>query len=278
MSNTLNHANDTYMPSDMADMSLMDFDYPEYQEFNFDELTAPEPAIAPNDLANMLLMDFGYPEDQELNLNVAGPAEPELPRVEPIASDARLVAPTLENLAHFARPTLGNQCIECTQSFSTKTALDLHGSQLGHSPFACTCGGRFSRSDVLARHLKSKEVGQPRYPCPFCNRHQGETAFRRRDHLTQHLVQYHKHDPASNIQAPLTGSASVPTCPHLECFPSQWSFTTNASYYRHMRSVHNETPFECTVPNCDRVGAKGYFREKDLYNHCRSKHADARLQ
>lgn len=90
MSSTLNHANDTYMPSDMADMSLMDFDYPEYQEFNFDELTAPEPAIAPNDLANMLLMDFGYPEDQEHNLNVAGPAEPrpaepELPRVEPIA-------------------------------------------------------------------------------------------------------------------------------------------------------------------------------------------------
>lgn len=179
---------------------------------------------------------------------------------------------------HFARPTHGHQCIECTQSFSTKTALDLHGSQLGHSPYACTCSGRFSRSDVLARHVKSKEVGQPQYPCHFCNRHQGETAFRRRDHLTQHLVQYHKHDPASNIQAPPSGFASVPTCPHLECFPSQWSFTTNAGYYRHMRSVHKETPFECTVPNCDRVGAKGYFREKDLSNHCRSKHADARLQ
>ncbi|KAH8663291.1 hypothetical protein BGZ61DRAFT_522982 [Ilyonectria robusta] len=261
MSSTLNHANDTYMPSDMADMSLMDFDYPEYQEFNFDELTAPEPAIAPNDLANMLLMDFGYPEDQELNLNVAGPAEP-------VASARQ----------HLARPILGHQCIECKESFSTKTALDLHGSQLGHSPFACTCGGRFSRSDVLARHVKSKEVGQPQYPCHFCNRHQGEAAFRRRDHLTQHLVQYHKHDLASNIQAPPSGFASVPTCPHLECFPSQWSFTTNAGYYRHMRSVHQETPFECTVPNCDRVGAKGYFREKDLSNHCRSKHADTELQ
>lgn len=98
------------MPGDMADMSLMDFDYPQDQEFTFNEPTVPEPVkhepvitmsngvnyyvndeYMSNGLANVSLMDFGYPEDQELNQNdlaglvEPGPAEPELPRVEPIA-------------------------------------------------------------------------------------------------------------------------------------------------------------------------------------------------
>lgn len=104
MPNTFNHANDTYMPGDLADSRDLSATYSPYQELTLNEPTVPEPAMAipndvnyyvndaymPNDLANVSLMDFGYPEDQELNLNVAGPAEPrpaetELPRVEPIA-------------------------------------------------------------------------------------------------------------------------------------------------------------------------------------------------
>jgi len=42
-----------------------------------------------------------------------------------------------------------------------------------------------------------------------------------------------------------------------------------------MREEHNECAFPCDVERCDRVGRRGYFREKDMIKHRREAHPDA---
>jgi hypothetical protein len=83
---------------------------------------------------------------------------------------------------------------------------------------------------------------------------------------------------------------SFPVCPHLDCpqhrdglfkeLPhriqaEQKPFESQSVYTKHMREVHNECTFPCDVPGCDRVGRRGYFREKDLLKHRRDQHPDA---
>ncbi|KAI0600659.1 hypothetical protein F4775DRAFT_598739 [Biscogniauxia sp. FL1348] len=75
-------------------------------------------------------------------------------------------------------------------SFGASEGLEERASSLQYD---CICGAKFTRPDALRRHItcKSKSItGQ--YPCRFCNRHQGDKAFRRRDYLDQHLKVYHK--------------------------------------------------------------------------------------
>ncbi|KAI1635971.1 hypothetical protein F4809DRAFT_641955 [Biscogniauxia mediterranea] len=87
--------------------------------------------------------------------------------------------------AHLHGPlALRSVPLDASQGLEGRTA------SAGHD---CVCGVRFTRSDALQRHItcKSKSV-TPQYPCRFCNRHQGDKAFLRRDHLAQHLKIYHK--------------------------------------------------------------------------------------
>lgn len=181
----------------------------------------------------------------------------------------------------------GHVCIECGSVKKTKSDLDFHGTTQRHSPFACTCGRRFSRSDVLTRHLKTKNNTQPQHPCPYCKRHRGKSAFHRRDHLKQHIVEYHKFDNEESPKdpwMPFVGVCVEPTCPDYEdisfyClgYPEQRKknpFLKHSEYNKHMRDVHSITPFPCAASGCDRVGAKGYLREKDLVKHHRSMHPD----
>ncbi|KAH6996991.1 hypothetical protein EDB80DRAFT_138629 [Ilyonectria destructans] len=187
----------------------------------------------------------------------------------------------------------GYVCIECGSARKMKSDLDVHGTHQGHSPFACTCGRRFSRSDVLARHLKTKNNTQPQHPCPYCKRHRGRSAFRRRDHLKQHIVEYHKFDNEETIPciksskvewSPFIGVCAEPTCPDYRdisfyCLSDSEQkktrpFLKYSEYSKHRKDVHSITPFPCTASGCGRVGAKGYLREKDLTNHHRSMHPD----
>ncbi|KAF7557900.1 hypothetical protein G7Z17_g219 [Cylindrodendrum hubeiense] len=221
--------------------------------------------------------------------------------LEPAASE--VTQPSAgKDLLHSAAGTpevgRGYRCLECGDVFHTKTALDRHGSY-NHQPFACTCGIKFARSDILSRHLKT-ENGEAEHQCPLCKRRRDTTAFTRLDHLTQHLVGFHKCDP-EQIAALVNNTSSrpcstflfVPACPSPDCdkyrgehfflLPDEVQeqtrpFAKNADYYRHMRSSHNLSHFPCAVLGCDKVGGKGYFREKDLINHHRLKHSDTPLQ
>ncbi|KAI1126555.1 hypothetical protein F5Y10DRAFT_244566 [Nemania abortiva] len=185
-------------------------------------------------------------------------------------------------------------CAECNETFNNPSQLRKHAREKKHSPYACSCEVKFARNDVLGRHIASYLKENAKYPCTFCRRHRGKQAFRRRDHLVQHLRGYHKMEPEEidDISPSLYRGKSQQTltCPHANCeayrgdaFKSlptkeqlkQRPFQKQSDYNKHMRDVHKESTFPCRIAGCDRVGAKGYMREKDLMKHITDKHPEA---
>jgi hypothetical protein len=187
----------------------------------------------------------------------------------------------------------GLACSECSEVFTTKQGLHNHSIARQHSPYACSCGAKFAREDTLNRHFISLNEDSPKFPCNFCKRHGGKSGFRRRDHLVQHLQGYHKFDTEKVDRAcPRKGiqSRRFLLCPHVGCEASREAsfhsltlqekvtlrpFKSKAEYSRHMKDVHAESPFPCSISGCARVGSKGYTREKDLMKHYADKHPEA---
>ncbi|KAI0130647.1 hypothetical protein F4814DRAFT_138469 [Daldinia grandis] len=188
-------------------------------------------------------------------------------------------------------------CIECNTSFPRQAALNDHTFISQHNPCACSCGKSFSRSDALNRHCNSFRKADCSYPCKFCKHHRDRQGFRRRDHLVQHLGGYHKFDqekidrncpePKRRLGSPWCYQILV--CPYAGCEHYRgelkafaWSrtitnipFTNELGYRKHLKDVHGDTPFHCHVAGCDRVGRRGYIRERDLIKHLTSQHPDA---
>ncbi|KAI0007955.1 hypothetical protein F4779DRAFT_589272 [Xylariaceae sp. FL0662B] len=187
-------------------------------------------------------------------------------------------------------------CVECNTTFPNEGQLRAHADIQKHSPFECACGAKFSRAGAFYRHFNSfnKSIYNAKYPCSFCKRHRGKHGFRRRDHLVQHLRGYHKFD-AEEIDKACPKERKVQprdvlVCPHPGCEfhrgeefrllnrfeqSAQRPFTKQSDYSKHMKDVHKETPFPCHVAECDRVGSKGFMREKDLMKHLAAKHPEA---
>lgn len=184
-------------------------------------------------------------------------------------------------------------CVECGHSSTSKAELLRHAKELQHQPYACECGSSFSRLDVLNRHLEKFDLEDPKYPCKYCRRHRGPNGFRRLDHLRQHVRSYHHHEVDSDSRDDTDSSRLVnhfPTCHHPDCpgyrddtFKQQSRkdqeaskpFDTQSAFTKHMRDTHNECTFPCDVAGCERIGRRGYFREKDLLKHRRTAHPDA---
>ena len=131
--------------------------------------------------------------------------------------------------------------------------------------------------------IKHEDNGQ-RFPCERCPNHRGRNGFRRKDHLTQHLRQYH-HYKIAYKESP-HWSCGVRCCPRSNCssyrpyksYPwgdsrnDKWLFKTQSEYNQHMKTVHDESNYPCQEPGCDKVGGKGYTREVDLVKHVKAKH------
>ncbi|KAK1986035.1 hypothetical protein LZ30DRAFT_706900 [Colletotrichum cereale] len=185
-------------------------------------------------------------------------------------------------------------CVECEEKFRTNSKLREHANEAQHSPFACVCGKTFARLDVLNRHLDCLGSDLPKFPCQFCKRHRGKDGFRRRDHLLQHIRGYHKFEAEGKIDDILPSRRGIhlapPVCSYPGCpqyrndsfaklGPEEQQrtkpFASQSEYTKHMKTVHNFTPFPCTVPGCNKTGSKGYVREKDLVNHRKKEHPDA---
>ena len=94
----------------------------------------------------------------------------------------------LHNLHGLLQTLEPNLCQVCFQSFPSNAELERHAQSLQHKAFGCKCGKTYARLDILKRHCDST----PKFPCPHCNRYTGANAFRREDHLTQHLRTYHR--------------------------------------------------------------------------------------
>ena len=112
------------------------------------------------------------------------------------------------------RETSTKVCDECGDLHESHASLDRHARASKHSAYRCKCTKLFSRLDVLERHLKNYQVGGPRYPCHYCKLHRGQSSFRRKEHLTQHLQGYHHMDVVRNEN---TWTSRQLICPHTDC-------------------------------------------------------------
>lgn len=165
---------------------------------------------------------------------------------------------------------LTRRCSECQQLFKRTSDMEQHARETRHKPFFCgyvLCTARFSRRDALTRH---RDLHGPtrRYPCTECDKYKGADAFKRRDHLLQHMRKAHR----------VSGDALLPRfCSHSSCTYSGsdgrfWGFRTRKEYTWHMRDVHGQGTFACTEAGCDRTGKKGFARRRDLEMHRRKLH------
>ncbi|KAI2624658.1 hypothetical protein GGS26DRAFT_206714 [Hypomontagnella submonticulosa] len=181
-------------------------------------------------------------------------------------------------------------CVDCNQSFSDKTSLDFHAHFEKHSRVECSCGAKFVRQDASDRHCNSFSKDARRFPCPICKRYRGNQAFRRRDHLLQHLRGYHKYEPEirrarpRKIKLSNCRSCSDPGCESYRDKAwrtrhhnrgTHWPFRKQSDYDKHVKGVHKLTPFPCPVAECERVGAKGYVAASGLVKHLANQHPDA---
>lgn len=55
------------------------------------------------------------------------------------------------------------------------------------------------------------------------------------------------------------------------------TFQTRGELTRHLREVHDESPFPCQERGCPRIGGKGFFREKDLLRHVEDHHTSSEI-
>ncbi|KAI1780678.1 hypothetical protein F4818DRAFT_13819 [Hypoxylon cercidicola] len=181
-------------------------------------------------------------------------------------------------------------CAECNSQFPDLTTLEEHIQVQRHRRFKCSCGKNFSRTDPLKRHCASYRKDTEKFSCTFCKRHRGKHGFTRRDHLVQHLSSYHKFDPEEVEKICPTNTFKFQkafVCPHPGCEFNrydgkryiEWSelhtqkyLAKQSDYSKHMKDTHDESPFPCREAGCERVGAKGYTRERDLIKHLAKQH------
>lgn len=180
-------------------------------------------------------------------------------------------------------------CAQCHESFPNKNQLDKHGRKAIHKAFACSCGRSFPRSDALYRHLQSNFEDGYQFRCTFRKCPRSKRGFSRRDHLGQHLQNYHKLDQKQfNEVIPVqrhtlnTYRCIVPMCElnrgeetqdiHWTEWNDQAPFKKRSDCMRHLKEVHNFTPFPCPVAECKRIGPKGYTSFDGLKNHLDREH------
>jgi hypothetical protein len=172
-------------------------------------------------------------------------------------------------------------CDQCPYVGKSQHDLELHARNTGHTSFACKhegCRKKFTRPDTYQRHCRTAHNNSTkRFPCKHCKKYQGSRGFKRQDHLTQHLRNYH-HIGEDDVQGLHYGRRWCPKqgCPKAKP-PSVFlhqpvAFASSKEGIEHMRKVHNHSNFHCPQPGCDRVNGKGYFRKADLRTHLRKVH------
>lgn len=173
--------------------------------------------------------------------------------------------------------------LECNQcSFKGTILFDvwLHASETGHMAFSCEhdgCEKKFSRLDTYRRHARSHNDDAKRHSCKYCKKYRGQNGFKRKDHLTQHLRNYH-HIGEDEVKGSLSERGWCPKEGCSEARPASVScgvhgvFASSVQWVKHMRTVHDESDFPCPRPGCDRINGKGYYRKADLRSHLRKVH------
>jgi hypothetical protein len=169
----------------------------------------------------------------------------------------------------------------------SKANLLRHATEFQHRPYACECGGQYSRLDVPNRHLNTFAIYEPKFPCTFCRLHRGPDGFRRADHLAQHLTNYHNHESERKVRS---SWYNFPVCPHPNC--PQHRDESFTKLLLRMQQGRNPFPFNLRLPSiCGMsttnpnflvmyldvsvLGEKGYSRQKDLKKHREDTHPNS---
>lgn len=200
-------------------------------------------------------------------------------------------------------PKASYGCSECGLYFSTKVQLIRHSGGTGHSAYKCPfpeCDATFTRQDAMFRHqLIHEQEDNVKYPCTHRRKWSAPNGFLRKDHLKQHLKNYHHIECSedrsrwqSTYDIGPTSAAFFLYCPHQDCslfrapkdnnernvIRREHLFKSRSDYTTHLRKEHDDSSFPCNIRGCKRIGGKVYFRKRDLLKHLAKEHPDPESQ
>lgn len=197
-------------------------------------------------------------------------------------------------------------CAQCGEVFDVKYSLDFHGEYTMHAAYVCKypdCGSESTRIADLHRHQLAHKVNVPRHPCPHCRNYRGSNGFKRKDHLRQHIRNYHHIEDAGNQSGSSHFACRDKACKYDN--GGAFALKTLEQLTDHMVQSHGSSPyvcqdkscdrvlmngfetdkllklhlkkdhpsaFQCSYPGCDRVGTKGWIRERDMVKHMKKVH------
>ncbi|KAI5924222.1 hypothetical protein F4810DRAFT_719465 [Camillea tinctor] len=189
---------------------------------------------------------------------------------------------------------------ECGLQFDSQYALDKHIRSphardhciVNRRQFICRCGQNFAKLFTLERHIKNFQKCKPEYPCDECDTYRGSKAFSRKDHLVQHLREFHKYDAAqlearfphdeSMVRVWAVSVCHIKSCEHyrgddfqeLEYQEREQNrpFARQSDYTAHMKKEHDWSPHPCDFPGCKKVKGKGFFSFTALVKHRDEQH------
>jgi general transcription factor IIIA len=102
-------------------------------------------------------------------------------------------------------------------------------------------------------------------------RYRGDNGFKRKDHLRQHIRNYHHidDDVISTDQEQVTISFN---CPREGCGRIDMNgFESKKLLTVHLKKDH-PSPFQCSEIGCHRIGTNGWLRRTDMIKHMKKAH------
>ncbi|KAI1561384.1 hypothetical protein PtrEW4_010634, partial [Pyrenophora tritici-repentis] len=165
------------------------------------------------------------------------------------------------------------RCDECSKLVRSNYELNYHVGNSGHIPYACKkdgCASKFTQSAGLTRHMRKHQVDAKRFPCKYCKKYRGKNGFKRRDHLAQHVRNYHHIEDdggSQGWQLICEKEGCSKSKPASANSPETELFKFSGKRNKHIRTVHDHSYYQCPQPGCNRVNGKGYFVASALKAH-----------
>ena len=174
---------------------------------------------------------------------------------------------------------------------SSRRASQIHqvAGKIG-AKHACACGTTFTRAASLKRHIQTFQDGGQSHSGPKCPLCTSNKAFKRKDHLRQHLQHAHGKSPkqiSDILRISLPGYIKIPLCHFPSCagyfepslispsYDPDQAFSFSREFRKHMKDDHGWSPYSCDVSGCEKTGGNGFFDFEALTRHRVEEHPGA---